>query len=108
MLDKKITDGELELYLEENHHVDFIIEEETAYTKEEIEQIKSILDEKINNLELEIDNLVETDDNDFINGEFMRQEENEDDSIIDKEKINELKSTLNDKINKLELELKNL
>lgn len=108
MLDKKINDGELELYLEENHYVDFIIEEETAYTKEEIEQIKSMLDEKINNLELEIDNLVESSDDDFINGEFMRQEENEDDSIIDKEKINELKSTLNDKINKLELELKNL
>lgn len=108
MLDKKINDGKLELLFEENHHVDFIIEEETVYTKEEIEQIKSMLDEKINNLELEIDNLVEKNDNDFINEEFMLQEENEDNFIIDKEKINELKSTLNNKINKLELELKNL
>lgn len=108
MINKEIYNDELELCFGENHHVDFIIEEETAYTKEEIEQIKSMLDEKINNLELEIDNLVESSDNDFINGEFMRQEENEDDFIIDKEKINELKSTLNDKINKLELELKNL
>lgn len=108
MLDKKINDCELELHLEENHHVDFIIKEETVYTKEEIEQIKSMLDEKINNLELEIDNLVKTNDNDFINDEFMRQEENEEDSIIEEEKINELKSTLNNKINKLELELKNL
>ena len=39
MLDKKINDCELELHLEENHHVDFIIKEETVYTKEEIEQI---------------------------------------------------------------------
>lgn len=107
MINKEIDNDELELCFGENYHVDFIIEEET-YTKEKVEQIKSMLDEKINNLELEIDDLVEIKENDFINGEFTRQEENKDDFIIDKEKINELKLTLNNKINKLELELNNL
>lgn len=67
-----------------------------------------MLDEKINNLELEIDNLVVKEEKKLINDEFIQQKGKKEDFILIKMMLDEFKLRLNDKIDKIQLDLKNL